>query len=85
MIESYRALRQNLEVVTLHHTPQGPVAAIYLEGEDPWEANRRFSASTTPFDTWFKDQLSQIFPPFIDFSRPVPGVEELFDSEALRA
>jgi hypothetical protein len=61
------------------------VAAVYLEGQDPWEGNRRFAASTSPFDSWFKDELKNIFPPYIDFWQPVPGVEELFDSEKIAA
>jgi hypothetical protein len=83
--ESRRALGQNLEVVTLLQTPEGPAAGVYLEGNDPWEGNRGFAASTSPFDTWFKDQCKKIFPPFVDFSQPVQGVQEIFDSEALKA
>lgn len=83
MTESRRALGQNVEVVTLVRTPEGPVAAVYLEGEDPQEGNRRFAASTSAFDTWFKNELRTIFPPFVDFWQPVPGVEEIFDSARL--
>ena len=82
---SRRALGNNAEVVTVVYTPQGPVSAVYVEGNDPAEANRRFAASTLPFDVWFKDGLRQLFPPFIDFNQPVAGVEEIFDSEAVRA
>jgi hypothetical protein len=85
MTESRRALGQNVEVVTLIQTPQGPVAAVYLEGTDPWEGNRRFAASTTAFDRQFKEELRKLFPPFIDFDQPVPGVEEIFDSETVKA
>jgi hypothetical protein len=85
MTESRRALQQNVEVVSVVQTPQGPVAAIYLEGEDPWEGNRRFAASTSTFDVWFKGELAKIFPPSIDFGQPIPGVEEIFDSRALLA
>jgi hypothetical protein len=80
---SRRALRQNGEVVTVQSTPQGDVVSVYLEGVDPVEANRLFAASNSPFDRWFKDQLRTILPPFIDFDKPVSGVEEIFDSEAL--
>lgn len=85
MTESRRAFGQNLEIVTVIQTPEGPVAAVYLEGHDPWEANRRFAASTTAFDRQFKDVLRTIFPPFIDFDQPVTGVEEIFDSEKVKA
>lgn len=36
MTESRRALGQNVEVVTVLHTPDGPVCAVYLEGGDPF-------------------------------------------------
>jgi hypothetical protein len=80
---SRRALRQSVEVVTLQGTPQGPIICVYLEGEDPAEANRRFAASQDPFDLWFKDELTKVFPPEIDFSQPVPPVKELFDSQTM--
>jgi hypothetical protein len=83
MTASRRALGQNLEVVTLMETPQGPVCGIYLEGVDPFEANRTMAASTEPFDVAFKEELGVLFPPFVDFSQPVPGVTEIFDSQAL--
>jgi hypothetical protein len=66
-------------------TPQGDVVAVYLEGEDPFEGNRRFAASTAPYDVWFKDELKKISPPYIDFNQPVPGIEQIFDSEAILA
>lgn len=83
MTGSLRALNQNLEVVTLTEIPQGPVCGIYLEGVDPFEANRTVSASTEPFEVAFKNEFRVLFPPFVDFSQPVPGVMEIFDSQAL--
>ena len=83
MTTSRRALNQNIEVVTLTETPRGPIAAVYVEGTDPFEGNRTFTASTEPFDVAFKQELSTLFPPFIDFNEPVPGVTEIFDSRAL--
>jgi hypothetical protein len=71
MTTSRRALNQNVEVVTLTETPQGPVCGVYLEGVDPFEANRTLAASTEPFDVAFNDELRVLFPPFIDFSQPV--------------
>ena len=82
---SRRALDDNAEVVTLLYTPMGEAIAAYLEGEDPAEANRRFAASSAPFDRWFKDELKKILPPEIDFDKPVTGVQEIFDSEKLIA
>lgn len=83
MTESRRALKQNLEIVSLMHTPQGPATVVYVEGEDPVRGNVEFAASTSEFDRWFKENLSKIYPPFIDFSQPIPGLTEIFDSESL--
>jgi len=80
MTTSRRALGGNVEVVTLIDTPQGPMTGIYLEGMDPYEGNRGFAASTEPFDVAFKQELSTLFPPFIDFNQPIEGVTEIFDS-----
>jgi len=83
MTESRRAFGERLEIVTLAQTPQGPVTAVYLEGEDPEAANTGFAESTSDFDVRFKEALSRIYPPFVDFSKPIPGITEIFDSEAL--
>lgn len=80
---SRRAFNNNTEIVTLVYTPMGEAIAAYLEGEDPAEANRKFAASTSPFDRWFKDGLKKLFPPEVDFDKPVTGVQEIFDSQKL--
>jgi hypothetical protein len=77
---SRRARRQNAEVVTLTSTPQGDIVGIYIEGADLEKGNADFAASQEPFDLWFKEQLTTIFPPAVDFTKPVEGVEEIFDS-----
>jgi Family of unknown function (DUF6176) len=66
------------EEVFLNQTPMGDIIVVYLEGQDPVEANRQFAASSAPFDRWFKDQCREIFLEGIDFDRPVPQNEELF-------
>jgi hypothetical protein len=77
---SRRRLHVSEELITLHSTPQGDIVGIYIEGDDPAQGNRGFAASREPFDVWFKEQLATIFPASIDFSKPVEGVEEIFDS-----
>jgi hypothetical protein len=77
---SRRRLNVSEELITLHCTPQGDLAAIYIEGDDPARGNEGFAASREPFDLWFKEQLKKIFPAAIDFSKPVAGIEEIFDS-----
>jgi hypothetical protein len=83
MTRTRRSWRQNVEVVTISGTPAGDIAAVYLEGDDPFAGNTAFAASDDPFDVWFKAELAKLFPPFIDFSQPVPGVTEIFDSAPL--
>jgi len=78
--ESRRALGENGEVATLLDTPMGPIVSVYLEGIDPFDANRRFAASTAPYDVSFKDELRSMLPAAIDFGKPIEGVEEIFDS-----
>jgi hypothetical protein len=85
MAASRRALDQTVEVVTLQETPQGSIICVYLEGADPAGANRTLAASDAPFDMWFKGQLATLFPPEIDFSKPLPPVREMFDSETMPA
>jgi hypothetical protein len=77
---SRRRLNVSEELITLHSTPQGDVVGIYIEGDDPVQGNAGFAASQDPFDLWFKEQLTKIFPAAIDFSKPVGGIEEIFDS-----
>jgi hypothetical protein len=78
---SRRALGLIQETVVLNHTPQGDVICVYLEGDDPVEANRRFAESRSDYDAWFKDQLTEIFPPEIDLNVPIPPVTQIFDSQ----
>jgi hypothetical protein len=80
---SRRALGITHETVVLNHGPQGDVIAVYLEGDDPVEGNRRFAASRSDYDVWFKEQCTHVFPPQIDFNQPVPPVTEIFDSERM--
>lgn len=77
---SRRRLNVSEELITLQSTPQGDIVGIYIEGDDPQKGNAGFAASQEPFDLWFKEELRKIFPPAIDWSKPVEGVEELFDS-----
>jgi hypothetical protein len=77
---SRRKLRGSREVATLNPTPHGDLIAVYVEGDDPQRGNADFASSQEPFDLWFKEQLTAIFPPQIDFTKPIEGVEEILDS-----
>jgi hypothetical protein len=82
LTESRRAIAHNVEVVTLTATPMGSLICGYVEGDDPVEGNRTFAASTRPYDVWFKDRLKEVFPPDIDFTEPLPPIEQIFDYTA---
>ena len=82
---SRRALKQNVEVVTLVQSPMGPIIAVYIEGEDPVRGNAEFAASQSPFDRWFKDELRKIIPPPVNFDEPLPPIEAFFDSQKVGA
>jgi hypothetical protein len=78
MTESRLAKKATREEVFLNHTPAGDMIVVYMEGDDPREANRQFAASNGAFDRWFKNSCRDIFPPYVDFDQPVPANEEIF-------
>ena len=80
---SRRELGVSREVVTLQTTPHGQVVNVYLEGTEPAEGNRKFAASTSAFDVWFKEECRKIFIPEVDFNTPLPPITELFDSQRI--
>ncbi len=83
LTDSRRALGQNVEVVTLSSNPMGDFICVYLEGHDPVKGNQSFAASTRPYDVWFKDRLRLLFPAEVDFSKPLPPIEQIFDYVAV--
>lgn len=85
LTESRRGWGENVEVVTLNSTPMGDFVCAYLEGDDPVRANREFAASQRPYDAWFKARLKELFPPEVDFSKPIPPVTQLWDYVATAA
>ena len=77
MQESRRAKQMTRDSAYLNRTPMGDIVCVYLEGDDPIEGNRQFAASTSPFDTWFKQQAGEAFG--LDFNQPVPPVQQIQD------
>ena len=78
---SRRALGISRESVTLNTSPAGQSIAVYIEGDDPVEGNRRFAASTAPYDVWFKDVVGRTLAAGVDFNIPLPPIVEVFDSQ----
>jgi hypothetical protein len=59
----------------------GAMRIVLIEGENVAEANRRFAASTEPFDVWFKETVLDFSG--VDFSEPLPAMSEtLYDNRA---
>jgi hypothetical protein len=78
--QSRRASDQHLEVASLLTTPQGSMAAFYLEGADPVSAIERFMLSTRPYELRFRKLLAKLFLPIADVSQALADVEQIFDS-----
>jgi hypothetical protein len=72
----------NKDIVMLTLSPQGPFAAVYIEGRDVHAADRSLLQSEDPFDVEFFESLKSIFPPSVDLKQPI-DVTEIFDSTKL--
>ena len=57
--------------VWLAHTPEGSVAVVNHEGPGGDEFMQKLATSDHPFDTWFRDKVSEFHG--IDFTQPPPG------------
>ena len=79
---SRRALNQTGELVFINSTPNGEIICGYLEGPDPVAGNRKFAASKSPYDAWFKAECRRIFVDGIDFDQPLPPIEQIWDWSA---
>jgi hypothetical protein len=78
-IASRRAMRSSVEVVALTKTRGGDVMCVYIEADDPFDAQRRFAESTTPYDLWFKERLAATSTPDVDFNKPIQGLSQTWD------
>jgi hypothetical protein len=57
-------------------TPDGTVAVVYMEVDDP-EGVARFGASDEPFNAWFREQMKQVHG--IDISQSGPQIAQVHD------
>ena len=55
----------------LQRTPQGDMAIVYMEGDDPAASLAEMGKSKGDFEVWFKEQALEIHG--IDFNQPMPG------------
>jgi hypothetical protein len=70
----YRASRRRLGVRErsfLQSTPQGDLALVTVEGDDPAAAIAAFGAGQDEFTRWFIQQVKEIHA--LDLTQPPPG------------
>jgi hypothetical protein len=79
--EEYEASRQRLgitrEAAWHQETPDGTVAVICVEADDPRSAARGMGTSSDPFDVWFRERVRDIHG--IDLASPAPLPEQVLD------
>ncbi len=79
--EEYLRSRQRMgvrrEVVWHQPTPQGTLAVVYMELDDPQRMFEVAGTSDDPFDQWFREKALEIHG--IDLSQPVPPSQMVFD------
>ena len=77
----------SIEKIYLLHRPEGPMAILYAEGEDPAGAVATFARSHHPFDAWMREEM--LYLNGIDFIRrqtaPPPDLMLDWKAETKRA
>lgn len=68
---SRRRLGITRELAWLQQTPEGDIAIVYLEVEDPERAFQELGASSDPYDVWFRQQVLEIHG--LDLTQPPDG------------
>ena len=48
------------QVVWHQTTPDGTVAVVYVEAEDPEAGVAQFASSTEPLNAWFREQMKEV-------------------------
>jgi len=56
-LESRKKAGLKVEQVFLQKTPQGDLAVVRWESENPQKIFEHFANSTDPFDQWFKEKI----------------------------
>lgn len=60
-------------------TPNGTMAIVLVESDDPTTALNRFGGSDAPFNSWFRDQMREVHG--VDLSEPAPPVKKIHDTQ----
>jgi hypothetical protein len=64
--------------VWLAQTPQGDMAVVYLEAEDPEQVISHLAVSDLPFDRWFRQQLLELHGLDLTQAQTEPPLELIF-------
>lgn len=79
----YEASRRRLgirrEKVWFQSLPQGEMAVVCWEGDDPREALRKFATSEDPFDLWLKERGREVYQ--FEPGQTLEEDEEVFEAE----
>lgn len=60
----------------LQQTPRGHLVVVVHDGPGGEEFLKRVAGSDHPFDSWFRQQISELH--CIDYSQPAPPAPQLF-------
>jgi len=74
------ALRQagiRRQVVWHQQTPDGTVAVVYVEADDPEAALSKFGSSDEPLNAYFRDRMEEVHG--IDISETTPRATKVHD------
>lgn len=79
----YEASRRRLgirrEKVWFQTFPEGEMAVVYWEGDDPRRSLQEFAASDDPFDEWLKERGREVYR--FEPARTLEEDEEVFEAE----
>lgn len=79
----YEASRRRLgireEKVWFQNLPEGDMAVVYWEGDDPRAALREFASSEDPFDEWLKERGREVY--HFEPSQTLEADEQVFEAE----
>jgi hypothetical protein len=76
---SRRRLGIREERVWFQTLPQGDMAVVYWEGDDPRAALQEFASSTDPFDEWLIERGREVY--HFEPSQTLEADEEVFDAK----
>jgi hypothetical protein len=80
--ESWRSKGITREVACLQEMPEGSIVLVYLEADDLEHAFRELAVSDGPFDSWYRDQVLDIYG--VDLTAPSgPASEHIASWTAL--